>query len=703
MKTLRSAVALSLLAGCVGVAGCSSDPAAPKTFAERLRDDTGVAWGVYVSDASHEVRLLSAGAPVRVGSGSYEDDARAFFDRYRSDLHGTGKVDELRLVGTTAFDDGTVHLRFEHFVPGTNLPVFGVTSTAHFLKTGEITWVGAGFRRDLDGIATAATVSQADATQRAMAHLVATCGAIDGALQSEGAELGVRAEEGEAAVLAYRVTASLESQHCAAPEVLVDAVTGAVLARDDRARHAFEVAPGARFYLLKDATDQKNIEFTRSIPIVRNALMRSTSTPQLETKTPVPKSAPATVEKKDDVWDADNKDHLGVAVSAHFWGYHALRFFSENHLPDSLSDSQKLDHQVLLVHFRAPAGFGATGKQEFDDNSAVNVSGVVKLGDGDLGVMGNQMPAGSAFDVVAHEITHGFTMKTSKLEGKNESGALDESFSDVMGASAEEWFNETNDKLHPTMKNLVFGELWTKDGSGKRDMIDPGSKTHPETGRPGADPDHTSKMLGCKPGEAPDPDANDGCFIHRNTGVGNRAFSLVTIGGTNKTSQISVRQGIGWPAARTLWFRAMTTVGSKASYREAAVAQLQLALASGKPEVVQAVGCAWTAVGVFDLAAPIDPSLALLVCPKADGAPGAPPPPPSPPPSKLTGTTGASSCAGRGDGVVCDESAPASANVCKNGGIVATLFCADLAQHCKKAGPDDWAGALDASQTLVCE
>ena len=27
----------------------------------------------------------------------------------------------------------------------------------------------------------------------------------------------------------------------------------------------------------------------------------------------------------------------------------------------------------------------------------------------------------------------------------------------------------------------------------------------------------------------------------------------------------------------------------------------------------------------------------------------------------------------------------------------------DLAQHCKKAGLDDWTGSLDASQSLVCE
>src|SRR5678816_4064689 len=42
-----------------------------------------------------------------------------------------------------------------------------------------------------------------------------------------------------------------------------------------------------------------------------------------------------------------------------------------------------------------------------------------------------------ALDVVAHELTHGVTDFTSRLEYVNESGALNESFSDMMGTSVE--------------------------------------------------------------------------------------------------------------------------------------------------------------------------------------------------------------------------------------------------------------------------
>ena len=46
----------------------------------------------------------------------------------------------------------------------------------------------------------------------------------------------------------------------------------------------------------------------------------------------------------------------------------------------------------------------------------------------------------AALDIVAHELTHGVTEFTSNLIYRNESGALNEAFSDMMGTSAEFFF-----------------------------------------------------------------------------------------------------------------------------------------------------------------------------------------------------------------------------------------------------------------------
>ena len=49
--------------------------------------------------------------------------------------------------------------------------------------------------------------------------------------------------------------------------------------------------------------------------------------------------------------------------------------------------------------------------------------------------------AGS-LDVAAHELTHGVTESTSNLIYQGESGALNESFSDIMGTAVEFFFQQ---------------------------------------------------------------------------------------------------------------------------------------------------------------------------------------------------------------------------------------------------------------------
>ncbi len=45
-----------------------------------------------------------------------------------------------------------------------------------------------------------------------------------------------------------------------------------------------------------------------------------------------------------------------------------------------------------------------------------------------------------ALDIVAHELTHGVTDYSSSLIYMNESGALNEAFSDIMGTSVEFYY-----------------------------------------------------------------------------------------------------------------------------------------------------------------------------------------------------------------------------------------------------------------------
>ena len=49
-------------------------------------------------------------------------------------------------------------------------------------------------------------------------------------------------------------------------------------------------------------------------------------------------------------------------------------------------------------------------------------------------------PLSGSLDIVAHELTHGVTSSSSNLIYMNESGALNEAFSDIMGTSVEFFF-----------------------------------------------------------------------------------------------------------------------------------------------------------------------------------------------------------------------------------------------------------------------
>ena len=99
------------------------------------------------------------------------------------------------------------------------------------------------------------------------------------------------------------------------------------------------------------------------------------------------------------------------------------------------------------------------------------------------------LPLSGGLDVVSHELTHGVTDFTSELIYENESGALNEAFSDMMGNSAEFWAEARN--LDPTVEpDWLIGEdvipagVYGGTTAGFRNMGDP---------RDDGDPDHYSE------------------------------------------------------------------------------------------------------------------------------------------------------------------------------------------------------------------
>ena len=191
-------------------------------------------------------------------------------------------------------------------------------------------------------------------------------------------------------------------------------------------------------------------------------------------------------------------------------------------------------------------------------------------------------------DIVAHELSHGVTDHSSNLIYKDESGALSEAFSDVMGTSVEFFYQlpgTGRGQADYLVGEDVFRALRTDSQDGIRSMGDPGRFS---------DPDHYSRrLLG---------PADDG-YVHRNNGIANNAFYLAVEGGTNRTSGKAV-EGVG-PANRVqierVFYRAFVyLLPSGATFSTARAATIRAAQelygAGSAPE--QAVTQAWNAVGV---------------------------------------------------------------------------------------------------------
>ena len=187
-----------------------------------------------------------------------------------------------------------------------------------------------------------------------------------------------------------------------------------------------------------------------------------------------------------------------------------------------------------------------------------------------------------SLDAVGHEFTHGVTQFTAGLIYANESGALNESFSDIFGESIE-----------ASMKNadpdwLVGAQIGTL-----RSMKNPNSLTDPDTylGRFWAP-------------HANNPSSNnDNGGVHSNSGVQNHWFYLLSEGGSgvNDNNDNFTVTGIGIEQAAQIAYRNLTTyLIPHSDYFDVRLASLRSAVdlfGENSPQF-KAVNDAWFAVGV---------------------------------------------------------------------------------------------------------
>jgi Zn-dependent metalloprotease len=263
------------------------------------------------------------------------------------------------------------------------------------------------------------------------------------------------------------------------------------------------------------------------------------------------------------------------------------------------------DDAALDAHFGAAATydyfFNVHGRDSYDNlgselisyvhygNNYVNAfwNGVyMTYGDGSAGSGYGPL---TSIEIAGHEMVHGVTEFTAGLIYNAESGALNESFSDIFGVVIDLVNN-------PSTANYKIGDQIHSSGNGFRNMANPNDNNDPDT------------YFGTYWHTAP----SDNYGVHVNSGVQNFWFYLLVNGGTgtNDVGNAYSVTGLGLSMAADVTYRNLAVYLTQSSdYQEANFYSIQAAkdlYGPCAPEV-QSVIDAWYAVGINSQSG-IDPS-----------------------------------------------------------------------------------------------
>ena len=292
---------------------------------------------------------------------------------------------------------------------------------------------------------------------------------------------------------------------------------------------------------------------------------------------------------------ANNEWTDGAVVDAHVYSSYTYDYYYKRFGRQGLDNA---NHRVInVVHPVARANILSAPLDivfQFYANAFYlgGTTGVMVYGEGfppGLSLGGQHWDfVSGALDAVSHELTHGVTAFSSNLTYLNESGALNEAFSDIMGTSVEFFFQPAG--TGKMQADYLIGEDVVTAAlpgalNGIRSMENPALY---------GQPDHYSRRF---TGTA------DNGGVHINSGIANHAFYLAIEGGTNRTSGIRV-QGVGGAnrlQIERIFYRAFVQLmPSSANFAMARIITLQAAqdLYGVNSAPYNAVRDAWTAVGV---------------------------------------------------------------------------------------------------------
>lgn len=285
-------------------------------------------------------------------------------------------------------------------------------------------------------------------------------------------------------------------------------------------------------------------------------------------------------------------------VEVHWAMKTAHDYYTSRHNRNSYDGNGSIIRNYYNINFgtaAAPMGMNA---------AALDISGIVAMlyGNGFYATATapttnlNYFKPFVGLDVAGHEYSHLMISRTANLNYEGESGALNESFADMFGAAIEFYSNITpNWTIGEGIPNPAIGFTFLR------------SMSAPKTG-PAAlssnQPDTYGQINWANTVPSTDPNnPNDNGGVHTNSGVGNKWFYLLSVGGsgTNDLGTAYNVTGITIQKAEKIAFRTLATyLTPNSQYINAYISSKQAAIdlyGVGSNELQQ-VENAWCAVGL---------------------------------------------------------------------------------------------------------
>ncbi len=518
-----------------------------------------------------------AGANVAVFSNG-DDDARELARQISLDIlrgraaqSAIGNPDEYVAKRVEIDELKMAHSHFQQYING--LPVWEGEAIVHLKQDGTLSLITDELKENVV-VATEPSFSKGEAIEFAQ-NIYRVSGQTSTRPQ---VDLWIfRGEDRDH--LAYRVQLEMVegSDHPTAPAVFIDAQTGEKVFEYDN----LKTGTGSSLYsgTVTISTSQSGSTYYMEDTTRRMGTFNMNSTGNEST------GSGGTQSRYTDTDDNWNSTIQRAGVDAHYGAAKTFDYYQSVHGRNGIDGNYgpgtatSAVGGVSLVVSRVH--FGSSGAY----NNAFWFNNQMSYGDGD----GSTFSPLTTLDICGHEMTHGVTERTANLTYARESGALNESWSDAMGAMVELYARGGS----PTADTWKIGEQAYTPSNGTGDAL-----RYMNDPTLAGDPDHYSERL--YPGSCTPSNANDQCGVHTNSSIANKAFYLVVAGGTHPQTGVNV-SGAGATAGGKIWYLALTqymTSGTNFAGARTATLNAATSLYGSSSAQYNTVATAWCAVGV---------------------------------------------------------------------------------------------------------